>query len=264
MWSSYSHYLVSDLAGVSQRRWAGGWGYRALTFLPASSGLGLSHARAELELSVGRVVHEWRRHGGVQCGKAAEDRAMRLECGERGGVIIAVDFASFGAPRGVCGAFEAEPSCHAAVTTDVVARACLGQNSCEIRAEAEAFAVTPGVSAGWCSTLHHPGASARLWAQVRCSAPPMLSVRVEVPLASTAKVVLPVSAVAGEGGAHGSVRVVEDKSRAVLYPDGVHGRGSSAVDVTPVTASADSDHAGRAVVSVGMGSGAYELSMASI
>ena len=147
---------------------------------------------------------------------------------------------------------------------------CLGKNSCEIQAEEQTFAVTPGVSPAWCSMLHRPGASARLWAQVQCSASPTLSVRAEVPLASTAQVVLPIAAVLGAESARSSVVVIEDISRAVLYPSdagnarGGHTPDPNSVDVTPLTAVSDTDHAGRSIVYVDMGSGVYELSMSSI
>ena len=266
VWSSYSHYLVSDLAGVSQRRWAGGWGYRSLNFLPASAGLGLSHARAEIDLPVGRVVHSWRRHGGVQCGKAAQGRAMRLECGKHGGVIVAVDFASFGAPRGICGAFEVDSSCHASTAANIIAEQCLGRSSCEIQADPQAFTVGPGMPSSWCDMLNQPGSSARLWAQVQCSALPILDVHVEVPLASTAQVVLPVRSVIGMDSGRDEVVVTDSISGTVLFPVDADGpvHSPDVVDVLPMTAVAGMDHAKRKIVTISIGSGVYDLSMSSI
>ena len=278
MWSSYSHYLISDLAGISQHKRAGGWGYKHLNFLPASSGLGLSHARASLALPVGRVVHEWRRHGGVQCAKASEGRPLRLDCGAAGGSIVSVEFASFGAPAGACGAFKLAPavpaSCHAPATASVLAALCVGKPSCEVAADAATFLqeeteVNAFREHSCAGVLDRLGASAWLWAQVRCSAPPALQVHVEVPLASSADVQFPYESVfnsvegapAAEHGPRG-VLITERSTDAVLFgrEDGSYGDGAKHF-ASPVAAVATKDHAGRGVVVLSVGSGRYDLLM---
>jgi hypothetical protein len=131
----------------------------------------------------------------------------------QGGIISAVTFASFGAPEGVCGAFELSarnPACHAPASVGVLEQLCLGKPSCELTADAATFLLPParypdggdsqsyggggegGISsfkaASCAGVLDGPGASARLWAQVQCSAPPLLQLEVQVPLASVATV----------------------------------------------------------------------------
>lgn len=289
MWSSYSHYLVSGLAGISQntRSASGvGGGYRSVRFFPASSGLGLSHARAELELPIGRVAHEWRRHGGTQCGKAAEGRPMRLDCGSGGGTITSIDFASFGAPEGICGAFTLSPrSCHAPATTHVLEERCLGRQFCQVTADAVEFLLGDDDEAfrtvKCAGLLDAAGASARLYAQATCSAPPSLHVRVEVPLASAGTVHLrppqELGAARPPAQLHGGaasfdrregergqawleqVLLTERESGAVIFNRGkVHKTANASIIATAAT-----DDAGRDIIQVAVGSGTYNLLMTS-
>jgi hypothetical protein len=83
-----------------------------------------------------------------------------LDCGPGGGVINAVQFASFGQPTGVCGAYAAG-ACAAANSTAVVEAACVGQPRCELP-------TAPGANAFGAPC----GASAATWlaVQVTCSA----------------------------------------------------------------------------------------------
>lgn len=62
---------------------------------------------------------------------------IRLDCGPTGGVISSIDFASFGRPTGVCGAFARNPACHAPSSVDVVSAACLGQAACTLQTGAQ-------------------------------------------------------------------------------------------------------------------------------
>lgn len=86
---------------------------------------------------------KWRRHGGIQCGKAPENMSTRnpflpshpeltLSCGTYGGVITKVDFASFGLPTGMCGGFGINATCHASNTTAGVSSLCMGKATCSI------------------------------------------------------------------------------------------------------------------------------------
>ena len=75
--------------------------------------------------------------GAALCGPAnwatpPQLRPVTLDCGADGGVIASVDFASFGRPTGVCGAFAENAGCHAPATGDVVAAACVGQRACSV------------------------------------------------------------------------------------------------------------------------------------
>ena len=57
---------------------------------------------------------------------------VALDCGADGGVIAAVDFASFGRPSGNCGGYAVEPSCHAAGSAAAVEALCVGQRACVV------------------------------------------------------------------------------------------------------------------------------------
>jgi hypothetical protein len=65
--------------------------------------------------------------GGGQRGEPAT-----LSCGASGGAIESVDFASFGTPRGACGAYAVNPACHAPNSSAVVAALCVGKAACSV------------------------------------------------------------------------------------------------------------------------------------
>eukprot|EP00475_Leptophrys_vorax_P009092 TRINITY_DN1597_c0_g1_i1.p1 TRINITY_DN1597_c0_g1~~TRINITY_DN1597_c0_g1_i1.p1 ORF type:complete len:831 (-),score=183.81 TRINITY_DN1597_c0_g1_i1:74-2566(-) len=72
---------------------------------------------------------------GQVCGYTAENypaetNAVVVEC-TGATVITHVDFASFGNPFGRCGSFE-KGTCHAANSTEIVQRSCVGQARCEV------------------------------------------------------------------------------------------------------------------------------------
>ncbi|AGP34824.1 hypothetical protein [Sorangium cellulosum] len=74
---------------------------------------------------------------GAVCDTAPEGSDISLSC-PAGEVITAVEFASYGTPRGVCGSYRAT-SCNAPTSKAVVERACLGQSSCTVRANNATF-----------------------------------------------------------------------------------------------------------------------------
>ncbi|KYF60647.1 hypothetical protein BE15_15270 [Sorangium cellulosum] len=74
---------------------------------------------------------------GAVCDTAAENSDVTLSC-PAGEVIAAIDFASYGRPRGVCGGFQAT-SCNASTSKAVVERACVGQSSCTVPANNATF-----------------------------------------------------------------------------------------------------------------------------
>ncbi|WP_437726410.1 CAP domain-containing protein [Sorangium sp. So ce861] len=74
---------------------------------------------------------------GAVCDTAPEGSDIALAC-PAGEVITAVEFASYGTPRGVCGSYRAT-SCNAPTSKAVVERACLGQSSCTVRANNATF-----------------------------------------------------------------------------------------------------------------------------
>ncbi|WP_438042476.1 CAP domain-containing protein [Sorangium sp. So ce128] len=78
---------------------------------------------------------------GAVCDTASEGSDVELSC-PAGEVITAIQFASYGRPRGVCGGYAAT-SCNAPTSKAVVERACLGKASCAVRASNATFSGDP-------------------------------------------------------------------------------------------------------------------------
>ena len=76
--------------------------------------------------------------GLAQCGNVAENFSINLSCERGGGVISKIDFASFGTATGYCGQMK-QGTCHAANSSDIVGKACLGQQKCSVPASANLF-----------------------------------------------------------------------------------------------------------------------------
>ena len=155
MFSSISGWMKTDMVGLSQA--PGTSGFRDIHFRPAPS-LELSEASVSLQ-QPRLVAFSWRRSGGLQCGKVAEDRSKNrpglpehgglfLSCEEEG-EILKVEFASFGTPTGQCG-FHREGSCHARNSREVVERFCLGKSECVVPSDADFWGnLCPGVESRW-------------------------------------------------------------------------------------------------------------------
>jgi hypothetical protein len=90
----------------------------------------------------------------VQCATATEWNAALLAC-EAGEVISEVEFASYGTPSGMCGAFV-RGECAADFKVEEIFEECFNHNACVIVADANHFGDP-------C-----PGKDKRLAAQVRC------------------------------------------------------------------------------------------------
>ncbi|WP_437898718.1 CAP domain-containing protein [Sorangium sp. So ce124] len=78
---------------------------------------------------------------GAVCDTASEGADVELSC-PAGEVITAIQFASYGRPRGVCGGYAAT-ACNAPTSKAVVERACLGKASCTVRASNATFSGDP-------------------------------------------------------------------------------------------------------------------------
>ena len=137
MYSSVSGWMVTDMAGLSLIN-----GFDDIHFHPARA-LGLSHVSVSLEHP--KPVHlSWRRNGGVQCAKQAENQSplnpnlpkhndLAISCGdEDGGTIRKILFSSYGNPTGHCGGYHKRGSCHGPNSEEVVEKLCLGKKSCVV------------------------------------------------------------------------------------------------------------------------------------
>ena len=143
MFSSVSGWMMTDMVGL--RMAPGSFGFNDISFYPAQS---LEPSEASVTLEHPRPVRfYWRRSGGVQCGRVAEDRSslrpnlphhggLALSCGRDGGVVVKVTFASFGNPSGGCGQYQ-RGSCHARNSEEVAEKLCLGKKSCLVPSGAD-------------------------------------------------------------------------------------------------------------------------------
>jgi len=212
------------------RQGAGSHGYKHLE-LRAASARALHGASATLDLPSGELSFRWSRSGGRQHDKVSEGDSAEFDCGPRGGVIEAVEFASFGTPavrrRSAVGGIsemseipplEAHPLCHAPRSAEALTSACVGRQRCSMLATREAFGLDAskfgldaskfGLDASKFGTelLANCSAAAkrrggrlaewsdplRFWATVRCSvAAESLDVSTTIPLGVSATLVLP-------------------------------------------------------------------------
>ncbi|CAF0918052.1 unnamed protein product [Adineta ricciae] len=76
--------------------------------------------------------------GLAQCGNVGQDFFINLSCERNGGVISKIDFASYGTSTGACGQMK-QGQCHAANSTTVVERMCLGKPKCSVPAFVDLF-----------------------------------------------------------------------------------------------------------------------------
>ncbi len=76
--------------------------------------------------------------GLFQCSNVAESFSINLSCERGGGVISKIDFASFGTPAGFCGQIQ-QGTCHAANSSDIIQKLCLGQRKCSVPAGDNVF-----------------------------------------------------------------------------------------------------------------------------
>ena len=76
--------------------------------------------------------------GLFQCGNVGQDFPINLSCERNGGVISKVDFASYGTSSGACGEMK-QGNCHAANSSEIVQRVCIGQRQCSIPATTDLF-----------------------------------------------------------------------------------------------------------------------------
>jgi hypothetical protein len=76
--------------------------------------------------------------GLYQCGNVGQDAPINLSCEQGGGVISKVDFASYGTSSGACGQMT-QGTCHAANSSDIVEKMCLGKQKCSVPAAVDLF-----------------------------------------------------------------------------------------------------------------------------
>lgn len=256
MFSSISAWLVRSIGGFRDFT-CGGDARPPLRLAPAAA-LGVAWANTSTTLPCGRARLAYRRHGGVQCTTVPEGRSSAhpgapvvadavLDCGAAGGVIQAVEFASFGRPSGHCGgALTANASCHHPDSLGRVAERCVGRQSCRL----------PSHAGFWGTAGCDPALLRHLQARVRCSRPASLAVEVALPVGARAVLALPWVAPAAAGAGEPRPRLREGGLPVAV------GGASPAADTGVVSARllpAGSGGPGYAdgVVEVEVGSGEY-------
>lgn len=164
MYSSVSSALTDILAGLAKPAVprSDGQPGKVLRLRPASTmGLATATVRHRLLLhddpAEDTVVVSWRQHGHVQCAnRVPRGSKATLSCGELGGVVDTIDFASVGRPTGTCGRFELAPAPrdHHPDSVRLVEAACLGRTTCELGSNAAGGALLDATavknhSRGW-------------------------------------------------------------------------------------------------------------------
>ena len=175
MWSSYSSYLIRKVVGISQHHQSNG--YWDLELRPGYF-TDLSSASGILRLKQGSVKLSWKKHGGEHCDSAAKGDAVHLDCGENGGFISRILFASYGFPQGTdCDSMKIDPKCHDAMIENNVVKHCLGKKKCDIKALSNGL-----------SCKNFDGKVERLVVKVKCSVEDAkLHVKTQLPLGTSAR-----------------------------------------------------------------------------
>eukprot|EP00823_Brevimastigomonas_motovehiculus_P005140 TRINITY_DN3624_c0_g1_i1.p1 TRINITY_DN3624_c0_g1~~TRINITY_DN3624_c0_g1_i1.p1 ORF type:complete len:1151 (-),score=344.41 TRINITY_DN3624_c0_g1_i1:219-3671(-) len=113
-------------------------GYQSIIYRPLPS-YALSTASVSLQTGRGQASLDWERSGGMQCSKVSENMVLSLSCNDDSMTITSIEFASFGTPRGVCGAYGINTKCHSSKSVELVSSACVGKSSCTIQASDTQF-----------------------------------------------------------------------------------------------------------------------------
>ena len=209
MWSSYSSYLVRKVAGIdiSQSRAiveenvreTDRFPFDRLEFSPSfgsQSKVGrtesrvsdLSSANLTLHLNQGDAKWSWKYNGGTQCDRAPLGYQVHLDCGENGGVIEKVLFASFGYPKGVnCDSLVIDNLVHSPESMNVVNKNCLGKQGCDIMANEDIFPLKADSD----NYVDSTGKVKQLAVKVICSKRSQLALNATLPLGTKGRIKLP-------------------------------------------------------------------------
>jgi len=186
MFGSVGDWFYKALAGIDHP--AGDVGYAQITIAPQVVG-DLLAVDATFMTGKGNISVSWQKQGGdMICGSAPEGYVVSLDCSSIGseGVIEEITFASYGTPRGTCGAYGYNTSCHATASKKSVEFQCLGKKSCSFLANAD---ILGDVECGEVTPLHLK----KVHVQAKCSvaASTSFSLKTSIPVGSTATVTLP-------------------------------------------------------------------------
>lgn len=223
MFSSISQFLVQNVGGLE-----GGLGCTAdePIRLTAASSLAISRANTSLETWCGTVALDYVRAGGIQCVRSPEGRSPTqmdqklplvedavLDCGEQGGTIVRIEFASWGRPSGICGGtLVVDKQCHHPESLSLVEQLCVTYQRCTIPMHADFWGASPPCGAA------HDGRV--FFAQAVCSQPQTVHASISVPVGRHAEVRLPAAILSAESLQQPGVRHVASTRNSTVVTVG--------------------------------------------
>jgi alpha-L-rhamnosidase len=184
MFGSVGDWFYKALAGIDHP--TSDAGFAQFNIAPSVVG-DLTEVYATFAAGYGNISVGWQRTGGsMLCGSAPEGHILELDCASIGstGVIEEITFASFGLPHGTCGAFGENEVCSAPKAQFVVESQCVGKSSCSFLAHEDVL------GSAFCGTQN---VFKRAHVQAKCSqaAPSGFSLQADIPVGSSANVVIP-------------------------------------------------------------------------
>lgn len=259
MFGGISRWLHSHVAGLQRAQGSRGW--RDLLLAPSPDSR-IGYASSSLATLDGQVGVGWALPPAASspsvCGTAPDGSTLTLTClgadgyPAPGGAFTGVSFASYGQPIGGCfGPLRAGTTCAANTSTQVVAAACVGKQTCSVQVSASTFGGTdpcPG---------HQKTLAVKLTGNGACVTA-SLSVSASVPASGYATVVLPL----GPAGDPSTAVVWETGAGKFVWAgarsDGGYVPGTDGV--SGVTATTTPSGLPALAVAVGSGTYAFELS----
>jgi len=135
MFGSIGDWYYKYLAGITQAPLS--YGFSNIIIKPPPTAVllysPLNSVMATYTSLRGNISVGWVSSGGMICGTAHEGSKLHLNCGENGGTITSIDFASFGQPRvGMCQDYSINDNCHAQSSKKLIETLCVGKPECDI------------------------------------------------------------------------------------------------------------------------------------
>jgi len=241
MFGSISDWFYKYLAGITQA--SGSYGFCNIVIKPPPAAVllysPLNSVSATYTSIRGNITSNWVSSGGMICGVAHEGSKLHLNCGENGGVISSIEFASFGSPRvGMCQDYSINEECHAPTSKKLVETACLGKSECIIDVTTYLADILDN------SLCNSKNITNSLAVRATCSAAASYSLSVALPVGSASNLVY-VSKV-------GLSNVVINEGSTNIWANGKYISGDSGI-------SSGIDNGADVVFTVG--SGAYDFTV---
>jgi len=144
--------------------------------------VGLGSASGTVNTPRGPIEVSWQNTGTPLCGMSSELVELELSCASIGSSgTMAIDFAGYGTPRGICGSFGNDNICQSDGAMEMVSNLCNGKSSCIIPPGADFF------------NDPCPYTFKRLFVQAWCDNMPAsrFSINASIPVGSIANITVP-------------------------------------------------------------------------